>query len=83
MKNIVVTFVVALADHLIWSGNKENIADEIKLKLVFLVIMRLMKNIVKIVNAPNNIEVYIAIRLLMPNKLNTILNMNGQPIDFG
>ena len=83
MKKIVVTLVAALADHLIWSGNRENIADEIKLKLVLFVIMRLIKNIVKIVNAPNNIEVYIATKLLIPKKLNTILKMNGQPIDFG
>ena len=75
--------VSALADHLIWIGNKEKIIDEIKPILILFVIMKVIKNIVKIVNAPNKIDVYNATQLLTPKIPNTILNINGHPIDFG
>ena len=75
--------VSALADHLIWIGNKEKIIDEIKPILILFVIMKVIKNIVKIVNAPNKIAVYNATQLLTPKIPNTILNINGHPIDFG
>ena len=77
------TLVSALADHLIWAGNKENNIDENKLTFVFFVMIKIMKNNMKIVNAPNNTEVYSATQLLTPKIPNTILRINGHPIDFG
>jgi len=76
------TFVSAVPDHLIWKGIKQNKVEEIRLRFLFFEIRKDRKKILNIVKAPNTEEVYNATQLLILNIPNTMVNINGQPMDL-
>lgn len=81
-KNNEGTLVSALADQTICATNNENINEDIKLKYFCFVIIKVKKNMLKIVNVPKIVEVYNAAQLLTPKIPNIIDNRKGHPIDL-
>ena len=83
MKNNEGTFVSALVDHLMCTGDRENINEVIMPIPLFFVIIKDKRNINGIVKEPKTMLVYIATQLLIPKIPNEMDNMNGHPMDLG